>query len=84
MCRIELSGFWIEFVGKSFMYSVIAIVTFILAIKLICISIRDWRIKEDLSVNIAIFVLALVILSISFNAAYMILNMWGILEIVIV
>ena len=84
MYKIEISSFWIETIGKSFIYGVIAIGTFVLAIKLIRVVIRDWHIKEERSVNIVIFILALVVLSISFKAVYILLNIWGILEISVV
>lgn len=84
MCKIEISSFWIDVIGKTAMYSVIAVVTFILAIKLIRVVIRDWHNEDEISVNIAIFIIALVVLSITFNTIYMILNIWGILEISVV
>jgi hypothetical protein len=84
MYKIEISSFWIDIIGKTVLYSVIAIVTFIIAIKLICVTIHDWHIKDEFSMNITIFILALVALSIAFNAVYLILNIWGILEISVV
>lgn len=84
MYKIEISSFWIDMIGKTVLYSVIAIVAFIIAIKLICVTIRDWHIKDEFSMNITIFILALVALSIAFNAVYLILNIWGILEISVV
>ena len=56
MYKIEISSFWIDAVGKSFVFSVIAIVAFIIAIKLICVTIRDWHIKDEFSMNISIFI----------------------------
>lgn len=84
MYKIEISSFWIETIGKSLFYTAIAVITFAIAIKLIHVVIRDWHIKEERSVNITIFILALVVLSISFKAAYILLNICGILEITIV
>lgn len=84
MYKIEISSFWIDMIGKTVLYSVTAVVTFIIAIKLIHVTIRDWHIKDEFSMNITIFILALVALSIAFNAVYLILNIWGILEISVV
>lgn len=84
MYKIEISSFWIETIGKSIMYGAIAIITFAIAIKLIHVVIRDWHIKEERVVNAAIFILALIVLYLAFNAVYMILNIWGILEITFV
>ena len=84
MYKIEISSFWIETIGKSFIYGVIAIGTFVLAIKLIRVVIRDWHNEDEFSINITVFILALVVLSISFKAAYILLNIWGILEITVV
>lgn len=83
MCKIEISSFWIDMIGKTVLYSVIAIVTFIIAIKLIRMVKRDWH-EEAFSMNILLLILALVLLSITFNVAYLILNIWGILEISVV
>ena len=83
MYRVEISSFWIDIIGKTVMYSVIAIVTFIIAIKTIHIVKRDWH-DEAFSMNILLLVAALVLLSITLNTIYMILNIWGILEISIV
>ena len=66
------------------MYGVIAILTFILFIKLIRVVKRDWHNEDEISMNITILVLAFVVLSITFNTIYLILNIWGILEITIV
>lgn len=83
MCRIELSGFWIDKIGRTMIFSVIAVITLIVAINLIRVIIRDWN-EVETTVNIAVLVLAIFTLCITFNALYVILNVWGILEIVIV
>jgi hypothetical protein len=84
MYKIEISSFWIDMIGKTVLYSVIAIVTFIIAIKMIRVVIRDWHIKNETTVNIAMLILAIIILSITFKTLYAILNIWGILEISVV
>ena len=84
MYKIEISSFWIESIGKSIMYGAIAILTFILFIKLIRVVKRDWHNEDEISMNITILVLAFVVLSITFNTIYLILNIWGILEITVV
>lgn len=83
MYKIEISSFWIDIIGKTVMYSVITIVTFIIAIKLIHMVKRDWH-DEAFSMNILLLISALILLYLSINAIYMILNIWGILEISIV
>ena len=83
MYKIEISSFWIDIIGKTVLCSVIAIVTFIIAIKLIRMVKRDWH-EEAFSMNILLLILALILLYLSINAIYMILNIWGILEISIV
>jgi hypothetical protein len=83
MYKIEISSFWIDIIGKTVMCSVIAIVTFTIAIKLIRMVKHDWH-DEAFSMNILLLISVLVLLSITFNAIYMILNIWGILEISVV
>lgn len=83
MCKIEISSFWIDMIGKTVLYSVIAVITFIIAIKTIHIVKRDWH-DEAFSMNILLLVVALISLSITLNSIYMILNIWGILEISVV
>lgn len=84
MYKIEISSFWIDMIGKTVLYSVTAVVTFIIAIKMIRVVIRDWHIKNETTVNIAMLILAIIILSITFKTLYAILNIWGILEISVV
>ena len=83
MCKIEISSFWIDMIEKTVLYSVIAIVTFIIAIKIFRMVKREWN-DEAFSMNILLFVPALLLLYLSINAIYLILNIWGILEIAIV
>ena len=84
MYKIEISSFWIETIGKSLFYTAIAVITFTIAIKLIHVVIRDWHNEDEISMNITILVLAFVVLSITFNTIYLLLNIWGILEITFV
>lgn len=84
MYKIEISSFWIETIGKSLFYTAIAVITFAIAIKMIRVVIRDWHIKNETTVNIAMLILAIIILSITFKTLYVILNIWGILEISVV
>lgn len=84
MYRIELSRCWIDMIEKTAVFSIIVIVTVVIAMHLIRVVMRDWHIKDESTINIAILILAMVALCITFKALYIILNMWGILEIVIV
>lgn len=84
MYRIELSKFWISTIGMTAVLSIIGIITFVIAIKMIRVVIRDWHIKEETTVNIGMLILAMLILSVTFRTLYAILNIWGILEIVVI